>query len=85
MNKLGDPDRKVASRAMYRLQLLLRSHGSMAATVVKFTQAMLVRSNLSPRGLYNGVVFLNQVAPRLLYSSCFPFEGRFGSFLFCCK
>ena len=61
VNKLGDPDRKVASRAMLRLQLLLRSHGSMAPTVVKFTQAMLSRPNLAPRGLYNAIVFLNQV------------------------
>jgi len=33
----------------------------MAATVVRFTQALLVRPHLSPRGLYNGIVFLNQI------------------------
>ena len=51
----------MASRASYRLQLLLRHHGAMAATVVRFTQALLVRPHLSPRGLYNGIVFLNQI------------------------
>lgn len=55
------PPKQVASRASYRLQLLLRHHGAMAATVVRFTQALLVRPHLSPRGLYNGIVFLNQI------------------------
>jgi ribosome biogenesis protein MAK21 len=66
MNKLGDPDRKVASRSMYRLQLLLKSHAAMANTVVKFCQAFLGRPNLSPRGVYNGVIFLNQVRRMLI-------------------
>ena len=58
---LNPPPKQVASRASYRLQLLLRHHGAMAATVVRFTQALLVRPHLSPRGLYNGIVFLNQI------------------------
>jgi ribosome biogenesis protein MAK21 len=61
VNKLGDPDRKVASRATYRLQLLLKKHAVMIPTVVQFIQAYLSRANLAPRGVYNGVVFLNQV------------------------
>lgn len=61
MNKLGDPDRSVASRAVYRLQLLLKEHEAMAAVVVAFTQQFLARQNLTARALYNGVVFLNQV------------------------
>ena len=66
VNKLGDPDRKVASRATFRLQLLLKSHGAMAGTLVKFVQAFLGRQGLSPRATYNAVVFLNQVHRMLL-------------------
>jgi ribosome biogenesis protein MAK21 len=36
VNKLGDKDRKVASRATYRLQLLLQAHSAMVHTVVKY-------------------------------------------------
>ena len=61
VNKLGDPDRKVASRAMFKLQRLLQAHPVMAPVAVQYVQAYLVRSNLQPRALYNGVIFLNQV------------------------
>ena len=61
VNKLGDRDRKVASRAMYRLQLLLQAHSAMAHTIVKYVQSFFARPHLPPRALYNGIVFLNQI------------------------
>jgi ribosome biogenesis protein MAK21 len=61
VNKLGDPSRKVASRASYVLQLLLTEHPAMKLIVTKEVERFLYRPNLSDRARYVGVLFLSQI------------------------
>ena len=60
VNKLGDPDRKTASRAAGALRTLLRRHGAMTAIVVREVQSFLMRTNLNSAALHAAVAFLNQ-------------------------
>ena len=61
INKLGDPDRKVASRIVYLLSELISLHRGMRISVVKEVEALLYRPNVSERGQYYAVIFLNQI------------------------
>ena len=61
VNKLGDPSRKVASKAGYLLSSLLQEHPAMKAVVVAEVQRFLFRQGLQERARYYGVVFLNQM------------------------
>eukprot|EP00953_Heterococcus_sp_UTEX-ZZ885_P022079 12258-Heterococcus_DN1.PRE.4 len=60
VNKFGDPDRKVSSKAIHLLQLVLRKHTAMRAVMVREVQQYLHRPGLAPKALYAGVIFLNQ-------------------------
>lgn len=63
VNKLGDADRKnkAAPHAAHLLRRVLRSHPAMKAVVAREVQQLLHRPNLQPRGLYNGITFLDQL------------------------
>ena len=61
VNKLGDPDRKVASRIVFLLSELIHLHRGMRISVVKEVEAFLYRPNVSERGQYYAVIFLNQI------------------------
>eukprot|EP00571_Detonula_confervacea_P003820 CAMPEP_0172321954 /NCGR_PEP_ID=MMETSP1058-20130122/44721_1 /TAXON_ID=83371 /ORGANISM="Detonula confervacea, Strain CCMP 353" /LENGTH=941 /DNA_ID=CAMNT_0013037581 /DNA_START=15 /DNA_END=2840 /DNA_ORIENTATION=+ len=61
VNKIGDPDRKIASAAGHQLRLILEDHPVMTNIVAREVQQLAHRPHLSPRALYNCVVFLNQL------------------------
>lgn len=63
VNKLGDADRKnkAAPHAAHLLRRVLRAHPAMKAVVAREVQQLLHRPNLQPRGLYNGITFLDQL------------------------
>lgn len=61
VNKLGDPERKVASNAGYFLSCLLTTHPNMKMVVVEEVDSFLFRPHLGLRSKYQAVVFLNQM------------------------
>mmetsp|Transcript_20415 Transcript_20415/g.43783 ORF Transcript_20415/g.43783 Transcript_20415/m.43783 type:complete len:942 (+) Transcript_20415:195-3020(+) len=61
VNKIGDPSRKIASAAGHQLRLILEEHPVMVNVVAREVQQLAHRPHLSPRALYNCVVFLNQL------------------------
>ena len=61
VNKLGDPSRKIASKAGYLLSSLLQQHPVMKPVVVAEVQRFMFRQGLQERARYYGVVFLNQM------------------------
>ena len=61
VNKLGDPERKVASRLTHLLGLLVRSHPAMKPLVVAEVQKFVLRPNAPERAQYYACVFLNQL------------------------
>jgi len=61
VNKIGDPSRKIASAAGHQLRLVLEEHPVMINVVAREVQQLAHRPHLSPRALYNCVIFLNQM------------------------
>ncbi|CAI5740507.1 unnamed protein product [Hyaloperonospora brassicae] len=61
VNKLGDPDRKIAAYLHRMLQTLLREHPAMKRVVVDEVERLLTRRRVSDRAKYNAVLFLNQI------------------------
>ncbi|KAG1697812.1 hypothetical protein DVH05_015766 [Phytophthora capsici] len=61
VNKLGDPDRKIAAYLHRILQELLREHPAMKRVVVDEVERLLTRPKVSDRAKYNAVLFLNQI------------------------
>ncbi len=52
MNKLGDLEKKIASKATYLLTLLLEQHPNMKLVVAKEAENFLHRPNISLRSKY---------------------------------
>ena len=61
VNKLGDPSRSIASKAMYLLSKLLERHPVMKWVVVSEVERLLYRPNIADRAQYFGICFLNQI------------------------
>jgi ribosome biogenesis protein MAK21 len=61
VNKLGDPHRKVASKAVMFLLKLLNHHVNMKMVVTKEIESLLHRPNISPKAQYYSVCCLNQL------------------------
>jgi ribosome biogenesis protein MAK21 len=60
-NKLGDPEKKIASRVVYLLNELIRHHPGMKIAVAAEIERLLFRPHVSQRSQYYGIVFLNQI------------------------
>jgi ribosome biogenesis protein MAK21 len=60
-NKLGDPHKKVAAAAGHELRGVLQQHPAMKQVLAREVQQFVHRPNLSDTGLYNAVIFLNQI------------------------
>lgn len=60
VNKLGDPSKKIASRASYLLLQLEQAHPLMKPTVVTSVEEVLFRSGQSQHAKYYGIITLNQ-------------------------
>jgi len=61
LNKLGDPERQIASKASYLLQCLTEHHPQMKAHIIKEVDQYLARPNLSEKAIYYAIIFLNQI------------------------
>ncbi|XP_038072284.1 CCAAT/enhancer-binding protein zeta-like isoform X2 [Patiria miniata] len=61
VNKIGDPDYKIAARAVHLLQKLVEVHTTMKGVVVTEVEALLYRANVSSKAQYYAVCFLNQL------------------------
>ena len=61
VNKIGDLERKIASRAVFLLLQLLEKHPSMKLIFSKEVEQLIFRPNMPKRTQYYGVTFLNQI------------------------
>ncbi|KNC81409.1 hypothetical protein SARC_06273 [Sphaeroforma arctica JP610] len=61
VNKMGDTEKKVASKVVYLLGLLVKRHPFMKTVVVREIEQLVYRSNVSARARYYSVCFLNQI------------------------
>lgn len=61
VNKLGDPGKKTAAAAGHQLRLVLQKHPNMQIIIAREVQQLAHRPHLSPKALYNCIVFLNQL------------------------
>ncbi|XP_060074659.1 CCAAT/enhancer-binding protein zeta-like [Ylistrum balloti] len=61
VNKLGDPDYKLAAKSTHLLTRLVDKHPNMKAVVVGEVERLLYRPNISQRAQYYGICFLNQL------------------------
>ena len=61
VNKIGDPDNKLASKIIYILGQLLKNHPSMKLVVSSEVERVLFRPNIAERAQYYSVCFLNQL------------------------
>ena len=61
INKLGDPSRSIAAKAMYLLSQLLERHSAMKWVVVGEVERLLYRPNISAKAQYFGICFLSQI------------------------
>ncbi|NWX88812.1 CEBPZ protein, partial [Nothoprocta pentlandii] len=61
VNKLGDPQNKIATKASYLLETLLHKHPNMKGVVCSEVERLLYRSNISVKTQYYAICFLNQV------------------------
>lgn len=61
VNKMGDPEGKVASRAQYLLSQLVEKHEAMKPVVVREVRQFVYQPALNPQAQYYAVLFLNQL------------------------
>ncbi|XP_073416225.1 CCAAT/enhancer-binding protein zeta isoform X2 [Dendrobates tinctorius] len=61
VNKLGDPQYRVATKASYLLEMLLNEHPNMKVVVCLEVERLLYRPNISEKAQYYGICFLNQI------------------------
>ncbi|KAM9233947.1 LOW QUALITY PROTEIN: CCAAT/enhancer-binding protein zeta-like [Dugong dugon] len=62
VNKLGDPQNRIATKASRLLETLLSKHPNMKGVVCSEVERLLFRSNISPKAQYYAVCFLNQMS-----------------------
>ena len=61
VNKLGDPDYKVAARCSHLLVKLVDQHPNMKQVIVLEVERFMYRPNMKAKAQYYGVCFLNQL------------------------
>ncbi|NXX92617.1 CEBPZ protein, partial [Centropus bengalensis] len=61
VNKLGDPQNKIATKASYLLETLLHKHPNMKGVVCGEVERLLYRSNINVKAQYYAICFLNQI------------------------
>lgn len=60
-NKLGDPDKKIASRVVYYLQELINSQPKAISKTVAYIEQVILRPGMKEKAQYYGVTFLSQI------------------------
>ncbi|KAJ0026557.1 hypothetical protein NQD34_017557 [Periophthalmus magnuspinnatus] len=61
VNKLGDPEYKLAAKASHVLETLLHRHPNMKGVVCAEVERLLFRANIGEKAQYYALCFLNQV------------------------
>ncbi|NXU59333.1 CEBPZ protein, partial [Turnix velox] len=61
VNKLGDPQNKIATKASYLLETLLHKHPNMKGVVCSEVERLLYRTNINVKTQYYAICFLNQI------------------------
>ncbi|KAM6220416.1 CCAAT/enhancer-binding protein zeta [Rhynchocyon petersi] len=61
VNKLGDPQNRIATKASHLLEVLISKHPNMKAIVCGEVERLLFRSNISLKAQYYAICFLNQM------------------------
>jgi ribosome biogenesis protein MAK21 len=61
VNKLGDPEKKVASRLTHLMHALLQQHPAMKPVLLAEVQRFVLRPGMAERALYYACTFLNQL------------------------
>lgn len=61
INKLGDPDRKLASRVVYYMQEVVREQPELTETIVGLVEAVVLRPGNGEKAQYYGATFLSQL------------------------
>ena len=61
VNKLGDPVRAVAAKAIHQISKLLEAHQAMTPIVMEEVEHLLYRPNVSPKAQYYGICCLTQL------------------------
>ncbi|XP_007943261.1 CCAAT/enhancer-binding protein zeta [Orycteropus afer afer] len=61
VNKLGDPQNRIATKASHLLETLLSKHPNMKGVVCSEVERLLFRTNISPKAQYYAICFLNQM------------------------
>lgn len=80
VNKFGDPEKSVASKATYNLRQILLTHPNMAHVMVLETEKLVFRNNISELAQHYGIGFMSLIAPianvttsQKLINICFSF------------
>lgn len=80
VNKFGDPDKKIASKATYHLRQILMKHPNMAQYMILETEKLIFRNNINELAQHYGIGFLSLIAPianvqssQKLINICFSF------------
>lgn len=80
VNKFGDPEKKIASKATYNLRKVLIKHPNMANVIIMETEKLLFRNNVSEMAQHQGIGFLSLIsrisnveASQRLINICFSF------------
>lgn len=63
VNKFGDPDKKIASKATYNLRQILMTHPNMAHVMVLEAEKLIFRNNITEQAQNYGLGFLSLIAP----------------------
>jgi hypothetical protein len=61
VNKLGDPSSKVGGKCITLLSNVVYEHPAMKLVMIREVRQLISRSNLIPRAIYSGVLFLSQI------------------------
>ena len=59
INKLGDPVRSVASKAIHLISQLLEAHSAMTPIVLEEIEQLLYRPNVNAKAQYYGNIFFS--------------------------
>lgn len=64
VNKLGDPSRQIASKALHHLTEVSFKHPAMCGVMASETEKLLFRNNITEHAQHFAICFLSQLAPQ---------------------
>ena len=61
VNKMGDADKKIASRVVFLLTEIIKTHPGFKLSLIVELEQLLYRAHIAPRAQYYAIIFLNQM------------------------